>query len=166
MRQYPNVKLHAKYTDLSFYAGLIFFPFVFLLLFLIVDFQELNVNNILFTVAIVIILALTIYLFINLSKVEIIDNRLHVQKYFRPKEVYEFSDLQKVKTYEMGNAKHIQVSEKGIKGRRDFYTFFTMNKNGISKKYLVVGYNFYFGDESADADKILKEILAENQKLN
>lgn len=164
MKNYQDVKLSGKYTDLSFWAGLILLPPVFVLLFaILLSGDHSTIKLIIFGLAFGALAVLSMWIWFMMCKAEIKNNQLHLKKYFRSTKIYELSDLKAVKTYNFNNAKHIQVSEDGIRARKDTYNIVTLEKEGIKEKFLIVGYSFYFGDEPADSEQILKEILSENQ---
>ena len=165
MKQYPNVKLHGKYTDLSFWAGLLVMPPVFFLLFFILMGGDHSmVKTIIFGIIFALLGILFLWIWFTMCKAEIKDNQLYLTKYFRPTKVYQLSEVKEVKSMSFTDAKHIQISENGVRARRDTYNLVTVEKNGIKEKFLVIGYNFYLGDEPADSEQILKEIAAENKK--
>lgn len=85
------------------------------------------------------------------------------KKYFRPTKVFKLSELKDVKTMSFTNAKHIQISSDGVRARRDTYNWVTLEKDGVKEKFMIIGYNFFLGDEPVDSEQILKEIAAENK---
>ncbi|MEC5394922.1 hypothetical protein VQ048_06245 [Bergeyella sp. RCAD1439] len=91
---------------------------------------------------------------------------MHLKKYFRPEKIYELTELKEVKTMSFHDAKHIQISETGVRARKDTYNWVTMEKRGVQEKFMVIGYNFFLGDELVDSEQLLKEILAENRKTS
>ncbi|MDY3337827.1 hypothetical protein PG279_01380 [Riemerella anatipestifer] len=165
MKQYQDVKLSGKYTDLSFWAGLIFMPPIFALFFyILMGGEHGTLKTIIFGLIFGAIAILFLWIWAIMCKATIKNNQLHLKKYFRPTKVYELSEIIDVKTMNFTNAKHIQVSGEGVKLRKDTYNLVTMEKNGIKEKFMIVGYNFFLGSEPVDSEQILKEILTENKK--
>lgn len=165
MKQYPNVKLHGKYTDLSFWAGLIFMPPVFaILFFILMGGDHSTIKTIIFGLIFLTIFVLFLWVEFTMCKAEIKDNQLYLTKYFRPTKVYQLSEVKEVKSMSFTDAKHIQISKNGIRARRDTYNLVTVEKNGIKEKFMIIGYNFFLGNEPVDSEQILKEIAAENKK--
>lgn len=165
MKQYPDVKLHVKYTDLSFWAGLIFMPPVFaILFFILMGGDNSTLKTIIFGLIFLTIFVLFLWVEFTMCKAEIKDNQLYLKKYFRPTKVFKLSELKDVKTMSFTNAKHIQISSDGVRARRDTYNWVTLEKDGVKEKFMIIGYNFFLGDEPVDSEQILKEIAAENKK--
>lgn len=165
MKQYNDVKLSGKHTDLSFWIGLIILPPIFvLLIFILLNGNHSDVKLAIFLFIFGAIIMIFLWMMFLLTKAEIKNNQLHFKKYFRETKIFKLSDITNVKTYNSTNIKHIQLSEDGLKARKDTYNLVFVENQGVKEKFLIVGCNFFLGDEPVDSEQILKEILIANKK--
>lgn len=153
MRDFQQVKLSSKYTDVSFFGFLvmaIILPFVLISTILSVI-SDPNGGTLFALILISVATWFGVYSALNLAKAKIVDNKFYLRKFLRPEKVYPLSALVGLKVYETG---------------RDDYIIFTMqDETGKKEKYMVYTTNrLIYGDEVIQSREILEEILSENQK--
>ena len=146
---YKYVKLSSKYTNLSVFgmiAMVLISPILILAMWGADSSVVLKLLLILFVVAII---ALGVFVTLKMAHAEIKDNKFYVRKVIGRQEIYELEDLKSVKSYHTG---------------RETYITFTLEKAGKSEMYLVYASHLFYLAEKRNAEEILRQILADNQK--
>lgn len=150
MRDFQSVKISSKFTNASYVGGIILlliFPIVTLAGIMMAD---TIIDAIIILVIDLILLVVSGYTLLYLSKAKIINNQFYLKKLFRPEKQYPLSALVALDVYDWGSTTYI---------------LFTMDEDGHKEKYMVyIARDIIYGGERINSEEILKEILSENLK--
>ena len=141
MNNKNEVKLSSSWTNVGLYGGtimcLVFIPMMIAL----ISSQKFHIGMVFGSILFAFFVCFVIYQYIYVCDARIVDDKLVLQKKFRPAKVYSYDKIGYPSSFQFKNTKYTTVE--------------MTNEDGSIENYLIINSNALLSFENKDAEQIL-----------